>query len=88
MNLSHTVIRSPVAGIVLSRNVEVGQTVAAGLQAPTLFVIARNLDTLELNARVDESDIGRVSPGQPVTFTVDAYPGQTFTGTVLRITWS
>jgi HlyD family secretion protein len=85
VNLSHTVIVSPVAGIVLSRNVEVGQTVAAGLQAPTLFVIARNLDTLELDARVDESDVGGVKAGQPVAFTVDAYPGQTFSGTVRQV---
>ena len=85
VNLSHTVIASPVSGIVLSRNVEVGQTVAAGLQAPTLFIIARDLDTLELDARVDESDVGRVKVGQPVAFTVDAYPGQTFSGTVRQV---
>ena len=85
VNLSHTVIVSPVAGIVLSRDVEVGQTVAAGLQAPTLFVIARNLDTLQLSARVDESDVGRVGTGQPVSFTVDAYPGRTFTGKVRQV---
>jgi len=85
VNLSHTVIASPVSGIVLSRNVEVGQTVAAGLQAPTLFIIARNLDTLQLNARVDESDVGRVKPNQPVTFTVDAYPGKDFTGKVRQV---
>jgi HlyD family secretion protein len=85
VNLSHTVIVSPVAGIVLSRNVEVGQTVAAGLQAPTLFVIARNLDTLQLSARVDESDVGRVRADQPVSFTVDAYPGRTFTGAVRQV---
>jgi HlyD family secretion protein len=85
VNLSHTVIVSPVSGIVLSRNVEVGQTVAAGLQAPTLFIIARNLDTLQLNARVDESDVGRVKPNQPVTFTVDAYPGKDFTGKVRQV---
>ena len=74
LNLSHTVIASPVDGIVLSRNVEVGQTVSAGLQAPTLFVIARSLDTLQLDARVDESDVGRVAAGQAVSFVVDAYP--------------
>ena len=85
VNLSHTVIASPVSGIVLSRNVEVGQTVAAGLQAPTLFIIARNLDTLQLNARVDESDVGRVKPNQPVSFTVDAYPGKDFTGKVRQV---
>lgn len=85
VNLSHTVIVSPVSGIVLSRNVEAGQTVAAGLQAPTLFVIARSLDTLQLNARVDESDVGRVKAGQPVTFRVDAYPGRLFTGKVRQV---
>jgi HlyD family secretion protein len=85
VNLSYTVIRSPVDGIILNRNVDVGQTVAAGLQAPTLFVIARSLDTLELAASVAESDVGRVQPGQPVTFTVDAYPQQTFTGTVRQV---
>jgi HlyD family secretion protein len=67
---------------VLSRNVEVGQTVSAGLQAPTLFVIARDLTKLELQARVDEGDIGGVAAGHAVTFTVDAYPRQTFTGIV------
>lgn len=85
VNLSYTVITSPVNGIVLGRNVEVGQTVAAGLQAPTLFVIARSLDTLQLNARVDEADVGRVAAGQPVSFVVDAYPGRTFTGRVRQV---
>ncbi|MGE0811808.1 MAG: efflux RND transporter periplasmic adaptor subunit [Vicinamibacterales bacterium] len=85
VNLSHTVITSPVSGIVLSRNVEVGQTVSAGLQAPTLFVIARSLDVLQLSARIDESDVGRVAQGQPVSFVVDAYPGRTFTGTVRQV---
>lgn len=85
VNLSHTVIVSPVNGIVLSRNVEVGQTVAAGLQAPTLFVIARSLDALQLDARVDESDVGRVASAQPVSFVVDAYPGRTFDGTVRQV---
>jgi HlyD family secretion protein len=82
VNLSHTVIKSPADGIVLNRAVEVGQTVSAGLQAPTLFVIARDLKRLELQARVDESDIGGVKPGAPVTFTVDAYPRREFTGVV------
>ena len=82
VNLSHTVITSPTDGIVLSRNVEVGQTVSAGLQAPTLFVIARDLTRLELQARVDESDVGGVRPGAAATFSVDAYPREQFTGTV------
>lgn len=85
VNLSHTVITAPVDGIVLSRNVEVGQTVAAGLQAPTLFVIARNLAHLQLEARVDESDVGQVLPNQRVEFTVDAYPNETFAGTVRQV---
>lgn len=82
VNLSHTVITSPTDGIVLSRNVEVGQTVSAGLQAPTLFVIARDLTRLELQARVDEGDVGGVKTGATVTFTVDAYPRRRFNGTV------
>jgi HlyD family secretion protein len=82
VNLSHTVIKAPADGIVLNRAVEVGQTVSAGLQAPTLFVIARDLTRLELQARVDESDIGGVEPGAPVTFTVDAYQRREFTGKV------
>jgi HlyD family secretion protein len=85
VNLSYTVIRSPVDGIVLKRNVDVGQTVSAGLQAPTLFVIARSLERLQLAASVAESDVGRVQDGQPVTFTVDAYPQVTFTGVVRQV---
>jgi HlyD family secretion protein len=85
VNLSYTVIKSPVDGIVLNRNVDVGQTVSAGLQAPTLFVIARSLEMLELAASVSESDVGRVQSGQPVTFTVDAYPQATFSGKVRQV---
>jgi HlyD family secretion protein len=85
VNLSHTVITAPVDGIVLSRNVEVGQTVAAGLQAPTLFIIARDLSTMQVYASVDEADVGRVQPGQPVTFRVDAYGAETFSGRVQQI---
>ncbi len=82
VNLSHTVIKAPTDGIVLSRAVEIGQTVSASTQAPTLFIIARDLKRLELQARVDESDVGGVESGAPVTFTVDAYPRREFTGTV------
>jgi HlyD family secretion protein len=82
VNLSHTIITAPVDGIVLSRNVEVGQTVAAGLQAPTLFVIARDLRTMQVYAAVDEADVGHVQPGQPVSFRVDAYGAKRFTGRV------
>jgi len=82
VNLAHTIITAPIDGTVISRNVDVGQTVAASMQAPTLFVIARDLTKMQVNARVAESDIGRIETGQPVTFRVDAYPGLTFSGTV------
>jgi HlyD family secretion protein len=85
VNRSHTIIRSPVDGIVLSRNVEVGQTVAAGLQAPVLFRIARDLAVMQVNASVDESQIGAVQPNQTATFQVDAYGNETFGGTVRQI---
>lgn len=85
VSLSNTIIRTPVDGIVLSRNVEVGQTVSAGLQAPTLFVIARNLGTMQLNASVNEADIGLVQASQGASFTVDAYGEQRFGGTVREV---
>ncbi len=85
VNLQHTVITSPVDGIVLARNVEIGQTVTSGLQTPTLFVIARDLGTMQVSAAVDESDIGHVAAGQPVTFTTDAYGTETFSGTVTEV---
>ena len=82
VNLSKTIITSPIDGVVISRNVEVGQTVAASMSAPTLFVIAADLTKMQLNASIDESDMGRVKSGLPVSFTVDAYPGETFAGAV------
>ncbi len=85
VELAHTVIRSPVDGVVISRNVDVGQTVAASLQAPVLFTIAQDLDRMEVNIAVDEADVGRVRPGQKVRFTVDAFPGERFTATVTQI---
>jgi HlyD family secretion protein len=85
VNLSHTVIAAPVDGIVISRNVDVGQTVAASMSAPTLFVIAKDLTAMQVNASIDEADIGRIQQGQRVTFTVDAYPKDTFTGTVSQV---
>jgi HlyD family secretion protein len=85
VNVAHTIIKSPTDGIVLSRNVEVGQTVTSGLQTPTLFVIARDLSTMQVSASVDESDIGRVTAGQPVTFTLDAYGSETFSGKVTEV---
>jgi HlyD family secretion protein len=85
LDLAHTTIRSPVNGIVISRNVDVGQTVAASLQAPTLFLIAQDLTRMQVNTNVSEADIGRVRQGQAVTFTVDAYPESTFSGTVEQV---
>jgi HlyD family secretion protein len=85
VNLNHTVIRAPIDGIVISRNVDVGQTVAASMQAPTLFVIARDLRAMQVQASIAESDIGRIETGQRVSFRVDAYPGSTFEGTVTQV---
>ena len=85
VNLEHTVIRAPIDGIVISRLVDVGQTVAASLQAPELFVIAADLTRMRVIANVDESDVGRIRPQQPVSFVVDAYPDETFGGMVSQI---
>ncbi len=84
-NLEYATIRSPVDGIVISRNVDVGQTVAASFQTPTLFSIAQDLTKMQVDTNVDESDIGRAALGQTVTFTVDAWPEKTFTGEVTQI---
>ena len=81
-NLAYTTIRSPIDGIVVARNVDVGQTVAASLQAPTIFNIAQDLTKMQLYAKTDESDVGRIKLGQDVTFKVDAYPKDVFHGTV------
>ena len=85
VNLDHTIITSPVDGIVIQRSVDVGQTVAASMQAPTLFIIAVDLAKLQVSANIDEADIGRIRPGQRATFRVDAYPTDTFEGTVAQI---
>ena len=85
VNRDHTVIEAPIDGIVTQRNVDVGQTVAASMQAPTLFVIAADLREMQVNANIDEADVGRIRPGQHVTFRVDAYPSDTFAGTVTQI---
>ena len=85
VTLTHTIIRSPTNGIVLARNVEIGQTVTASLSTPTLFVIARDLATMQVSASVDESDIGRVAEGQRVTFSTDAYGTQVFEGKVTEV---
>ncbi|MGB5196140.1 MAG: efflux RND transporter periplasmic adaptor subunit [Candidatus Deferrimicrobium sp.] len=84
-NLEYATIHSPVNGIVISRNVDVGQTVAASFQTPTLFSIAEDLTKMQVDTNVDESDIGRAALGQAVTFTVDAWPEKTFTGEVAQV---
>ena len=84
-NLAYTSIHSPIDGVIVERNVDVGQTVAASLSAPQLFLIANDLSQMQILASVDESDIGQISEGQPVEFTVQAYSNQKFTGTVQQV---
>jgi HlyD family secretion protein len=81
-NLGYTTIISPVDGVVISRNVDVGQTVAASFQTPTLFTIAQDLTKMQVEVAVDEGEVGKVKEGQQATFTVDAYPGTVFKGNV------
>jgi len=85
IDLAYTYIKAPVDGVVVSRNVDVGQTVAASLSAPTLFQIAQDLTKMQVDTNVSEADVGRVRVGQPATFTVDAYPGRIFKGAVTSI---
>ena len=80
IDLDHTKINAPVDGVVVARNVDVGQTVAASLAAPTLFQIAQDLTKMQVDTNVSEADVGRVRVGQPATFTVDAYPGPRIQG--------
>jgi len=84
-NLNYTVIRSPIDGTVVARNVDVGQTVAASLQAPTIFTIAQDLTKMWVYAKTDESDVGNIKLGKPVTFKVDAFPKDTFHGAVSQV---
>jgi HlyD family secretion protein len=84
-NLAKAVIRSPIDGIVLDRKVERGQTVTAGFQTPELFIIASDLKKLELTIDIDEADIGEVAMAQQATFTVDAYPAQTFNAKIVEL---
>jgi len=84
-NVNHTIITSPIDGTVVSRNVDVGQTVAASLQAPTLFVIAQDLTKMQVYAKTDESDVGQIKAGQRVTFKVDAFPQDQFDGHVEEV---
>lgn len=85
IDLDRTTIRAPISGVVINRSIEPGQTVAVSLSAPELFTIAGDLSKIEVHARVDEADIGKVQPGQAVTFSVDAFPGRRFEGMVTQI---
>lgn len=85
VDLERTAIRSPVDGIVVKRSVDTGQTVAASLQAPELFVIARNLTDMQVETSIDEADVGRIRMGQKASFTVDAFPGRRFEGEVMQV---
>lgn len=85
VDLSRTAIKAPVNGVVIKRSVEKGQTVAASLQAPELFIIAGNLTDMQVDTSIDESEIGRIRLGQKASFTVDAFPGRTFDGAVTQI---
>jgi HlyD family secretion protein len=84
-NLAKASIRSPIDGIVLTRQIEPGQTVAASLQTPVLFTLAENLTQMELQVDVDEADVGHVKPGQPAFFTVDAWPGREYPADIVRV---
>jgi HlyD family secretion protein len=84
-NLAYTNIYAPIDGVIVERDVDVGQTVAASLSAPQLFIIANDLSEMQILASVDESDIGVIKEGQPVQFTVQSYPGQNFTGSVEQV---
>ena len=84
-NLEHSIITSPIDGIVTQRSVDVGQTVQSSMTAPQLFVIAQDLTQMQVSANIDESDVGRVTPGENVSFRVDAFPGIDFRGTVAQI---
>ena len=85
VNLSHTSIRSPIDGVVVSRDVDVGQTVAASLSAPTIFTIANDLTRMQVMANIDQADIGVINESNRINFTVDAFPGQNFKGTIRQI---
>ncbi len=88
VDLERTIIRSPIDGVVIARNIEDGQTVAASLQAPELFVIANDLKLMQVNANVAEADIGLIEEGRPATFRVDAYPNRSFTGTISQVRYN
>jgi len=88
VDLAYTIIKSPIDGVVINRNVNIGQTVAASFQAPVLFQVANDLTKMQVECSVDEADIGKVKEGQQVRFTVDAYPNENFSGSVQQVRYS
>jgi len=84
-NLSYSIIKSPISGVVIARDVDIGQTVAANFQTPVLFQIAKDLREMQINISVSEADIGLLHVGQPINFTVDAYQNRAFSGTVKQV---
>jgi HlyD family secretion protein len=84
-NLVYCTIKSPVTGVIIDRRVDIGQTVVSSLNAPSLFLIAKDLARMQVLVQVNEADVGQVKPGEPVTFTADAFPGETFKGTVRKV---
>ncbi|HXR39296.1 MAG TPA: efflux RND transporter periplasmic adaptor subunit, partial [Terracidiphilus sp.] len=85
VNLDHTIVTAPIDGVVVARNVDVGQTVAASLQAPTVFLIANDLTRMQVLANIDEADVGQIAPDSKVSFTVDAYPNDVFPGRIAQV---
>jgi len=85
VNLEHTIITSPISGTIISRNVDRGQTVAASFSSPTLFTIGEDLTKMQVNTNIDEADVGRIKTGMDADFTVDAYPGETFSGKISQV---
>jgi HlyD family secretion protein len=85
VNLEHTIITSPISGTVISRNIDRGQTVAASFSTPTMFTIGEDLTKMQVSTNTDEADVGKLKPGMDATFTVDAYPGETFHGTIRQV---
>ncbi len=85
LNLSHTIITSPISGTVIARSVDRGQTVAASFSSPTLFTIGEDLTKMQVSASIDEADVGRIKTGMEASFTVDAYPGETFSGVISQV---
>src|SRR5262249_7938018 len=84
-NLDFCTIKSPVDGVIIDRRVNIGQTVVASLNAPSLFLIAKDLTKMQVWVAVNEADVGRIKPGTPVTFTCDSFPGHEFSGTVVKV---